>query len=122
MFTRGCSLTVRRVVFRSSRSGRSASDFGDSFRGGFSAECGRVLHADVALETTSADREPHYAASEYGCRGRRAKRPVFPQFRAGLWGAKDSEQVLHGVRAVQAMPRGYLQPVVQFDTPLLFIQ
>jgi hypothetical protein len=38
--------------------------------------------------------------------------PVLPQFGAGLWPAEDPQQVFHGVRFVQAMPRGHLQPVV----------
>jgi hypothetical protein len=49
-------------------------------------------------------------------------RVVLPQFRAGLRQAENSQQVFHGVRFLQALPRRYLQPVVQFGAPFFFVQ
>ena len=51
-----------------------------------------------------------------------AARPFLSQFRAGLRQAEDSQQVLHGVGLLQALPRGHLQPVVQLGPPLLVVQ
>ena len=36
--------------------------------------------------------------------------------------AENSQQVFHGVRFLQALPRGYLQPVEQFGPPFFFVQ
>ena len=46
----------------------------------------------------------------------------FSQFRAGLRRRKDSQQVLHGVGLLQALPRGHLQPVVQLRPSLFVVQ
>ena len=63
---------------------------------------------------------PTMPPDNMGARGRRSRRRVLSQFRAGLRKAENSQQVFHGVRLLQALPRRYLQPVVQLGAPFFF--
>ena len=81
----------------------------------------RALHARKL-----ADARPHpesrHAARQHERRRRWTRGRVLPQFRAGLRQAENSQQVLHGVRLLQALPRRHLQPVVQFGASFFFVQ
>src|SRR5580698_3777876 len=81
----------------------------------------RSLHTRE-LADAEPRRESRDAARQHERRGRWADGRVLSEFRAGLWQAENSQQVLHGVRFVQALSRRYLQPVVQLGAPFFIVQ
>ena len=81
----------------------------------------RTLRA-AKLGVAQPNTESRDAARQHEWRGRRSARRFLPQFGAGLRQTKNSQQVLHGVRFLQALSSRYLQPVVQFGPPFFFIQ
>src|SRR5579862_1979938 len=81
-----------------------------------------ALFTRIQMAESGADSEPHHASRKHERRRRWAQWPVLSEFCSGLWKPEDSQQVLHGIGFLQALPSGHLQPVVQFGTPLFVIQ
>ena len=80
----------------------------------FASTAGRITRATAS--------KIRLGSRDDGWRRRRSEGSIFPQLGPGVRHEKNSEQVLHGIGVVQALPRGCLQPVVQLRPSLLVVQ
>jgi hypothetical protein len=88
----------RLAEFKRSRSASSLS------RPARRAQLGRALPARIPVADPIRDQEPRSASRHHGRRRRRTLGPFLSKLRPGLRRPENSQQILHGVRLLQALP------------------
>ena len=104
---------------RSGRSGAAICGCADRDCGG---ERGSVVGTKRRVEKRVPREESGAFDGNDGRRGRRAKREIFSEFGADARREKYTGKILHAVAGVRALPRRFVQTVVQLGAPFFFVQ